>query len=73
MGTYTYEQLSRVGRIARLSLALKGLFPPRGIRRKPRDPAKKELLFIMATERMKKYRPYRSPEGIVLPYFRTKG
>ena len=67
---YSYEQLKRAAVEARAELFLKGLaVPKRKIRRKPRDPEKRALLYRMAMDRLEIYRPFMRNGKIVLPYF----
>ncbi len=70
MPKYKYEQLKEVSKKIRAELALEGIILEKRARRKPRDEEKKELLLKMALNRLKKYPPEKTEEGLVLPYFK---
>ncbi|NOX20425.1 MAG: hypothetical protein GXO99_04095 [Nitrospirae bacterium] len=70
MGVYRYEELKKAARQARAEIARgRGIAVEKGIRKKPRSPEKRELLFQRAVERLRRYPPLKTEQGIVLPYF----
>ncbi len=72
MGVYRYEELKKAAMEARLEMARRGIPVEKRIRKKPRSPEKRELLFQRAVERLRRYPPVKTEKGRVLPYFRTK-
>ncbi len=66
-----YERLKKIASEVRAELMIKGQIDlAKGkIRKKPRSKEKGELLFIMATQRMMKYKPRSEGNKIILPYF----
>ncbi len=66
-----YDKLKKIATEARAELVMRGdLDIGKGkIRKKPRDKQKENLLLLMATLRMEKYKPRREGTTIVLPYF----
>lgn len=66
-----YDKLKKIAAEAKAELVMKGQIDlAKGkIRKKPRDPEKEALIFLMANERMKKFKPRKEKEMIVLPYF----
>ena len=70
MGRYNYEELKAIAKKVKTELLEKGLVIEKRARRKPRDKDKQELLYMMASNRLKKYPPRKTEKGIILPYFR---
>ncbi|GAB4540163.1 MAG: hypothetical protein Fur0020_09210 [Thermodesulfovibrionia bacterium] len=72
MGRYTYDELKEISKRIRAEFALKGIIIKKKTRRKPRDEEKRRLLFDMAMNRLKRYKPRKIEKGIILPYYSTK-
>lgn len=70
MAIYDYEDLKKTAIRVKAELALEGIILEKKIRKKPRDEEKRELLFEMAINRLKKFKPKRTEKGIILPYYR---
>ncbi len=70
MPRYTYDELKEVSKRIRAELALKGIILHKKVRKRPRDEEKKELLLKMALNRLKKYPPKKTEQGLLLPYFK---
>jgi predicted SprT family Zn-dependent metalloprotease len=69
MGRYTYDEFKKIAKQVKAELARKGILLEKKTRLKPRDREKKELLFEMAINRVKRYPPRKVKKGIILPYF----
>jgi len=69
MGTYYYKDLKKIARKVKAELAGEASLTKKKLRLKPRSPEKTALLFEMAITRLERYKPYRTENGIVLPYF----
>lgn len=70
MSVYRYDELKDVSKKIRAELALEGIILEKRARKKPRDKEKKELLLKMALNRLKKYPPQKTEQGLLLPYFK---
>ncbi|MFN3740257.1 MAG: hypothetical protein ACK4TF_06235 [Thermodesulfovibrionales bacterium] len=70
MSVYRYDELKDVSKKIRAELASEGIILEKKARRKPRDEEKKELLLKMALNRLKKYPPQKTEQGLLLPYFK---
>ena len=69
---FVYDKIAKNAAETRAELFKKGLFDPgKGkIRKKPRTPEKIEMLYRMALERTKRFKPYYDKSGrLILPYF----
>jgi len=67
----SYSKLTSAASKAKASLMSEG--GPSGVRTRPRDEEKTESLYLVNVQRMKKYKPFRKPDGmLVLPYFKQK-
>ncbi len=66
-----YKQLRDIAKKVRLDMSIKGEIDlsRKKIRKKPRNREDLEILFIMAIEKMNKYKPYKKNSKIFLPYF----
>ncbi len=69
MGRYNYEELKTIAKKVKAELLEEGLLIEKRARRRPRDKEKRELLYIMAINRLKRYPPKKTEKGIILPYF----
>lgn len=70
MVRYNYEELKSISKKVRAELASEGIIIKKKARRRPRDVEKKMLIFEMALNRLKKYKPQMAEKGIILPYYR---
>lgn len=70
MVRYNYEELKSISKKVRAELASEGIIIKKKARRRPRDEEKKMLIFEMALNRLKKYKPQKTEKGIILPYYR---
>jgi len=69
MGRYNYDQIKAIASKVKARLAEEGLVIEKKVRRRPRDKDKRELLYIMAINRLKRYPPKKTEKGLKLPYF----
>lgn len=70
MPRYRYDELKEISKRIRAELALEGIILEKRARKKPRNQEKKELLLKMALNRLKKYPPKKTEQGLLLPYFK---
>ena len=72
MAVFSYEELKEAARRARAQMAEEGRYTGRRLRRKPRDHEKRALLFQRAMDRLKRYPPLMTRQGLILPYFKEQ-
>jgi transposase InsO family protein len=72
MAVFSYEELKQAARKARAEMAEKGRLSRKRIRRKPRAPEKRALLVQRAMDRLKRYPPLMTRQGLMLPYFKEQ-
>lgn len=65
-----YNKLKKTARETRWEFFLSGKPIKKTGRRKPRSEEKTELLLRMASDRLKKYPPYRKNDKLIFPYFK---
>lgn len=68
MAIYNYNELKEIAKKVRAEFAN---IIEKTVRRKPRDREKREILFTMAINRLKRYPPRKTDKGIILPYFNS--
>jgi len=68
----SYKRLKKIASQVKAELVEKGEIDisRRKVRKKPRDKIKSEVLYEMALEKIKRYRPIKKGEVIILPYFK---
>lgn len=69
MNIYRYAELKDIAKKVKAELAREGIILEKGVRAKPRDIEKKDVIFKMAIDRIKRYPPMKVKKGFILPYF----
>lgn len=70
MAIYKYSQIKKIAEEVKLKFLKEGIFVKKKARKKPRDEEKLKVLYLMAINRLKKYKPKTVKGKIHLPYFK---